>query len=53
MKKAQDTYGVGLAIALGIIFGLMIDNIGLGIALGAAFGLLFGFSISKQEKAPE
>ncbi len=29
---------VGLGTALGVVFGVVFDNIGLGIALGVAFG---------------
>ncbi|MDD1658000.1 MAG: hypothetical protein LUQ41_05995 [Methanomicrobiales archaeon] len=51
MDQVQNTAGIGLVIgvALGLLFGMMVNQIGLGIALGAALGLVFGFSIGKKK----
>lgn len=42
-QKKSDNKGntgmwMGICIALGVAFGIMMDNIGIGIALGVAFG---------------
>ena len=45
--QADFGFGISIGVALGIIFGLMINNTGLGIALDAAFGLIGYFSTGR------
>jgi hypothetical protein len=50
--KKVEANGAGLGIAigagLGLIFGLLTDNIGLCVGIGAALGLVFGFAFSSM-----
>ncbi len=56
MDQVKDTggsAGIGLAVGVapGLIFGIMLDQIGLCIALGAAFGLVSGSVVDRSKKS--
>lgn len=40
MKDGGENTNLALGIALGLLFGVVIDNIGVGLALGVTAGLL-------------
>ena len=40
-KSLPSGAGFGIGIALGVVFGVALDNIGMGIALGVVFGAAF------------
>ena len=51
LKKVLDNgAGIGIAIGagLGLIFGLLSDNIALCVGIGAALGLVFGYAFSSM-----
>ena len=48
MKKPTNLLGAGIAI--GVVFGVSISNIGLGIALGLAIGASMYYSQTKKNK---
>ena len=48
MRKPTNLLGAGVAI--GIVFGMAISNIGLGIALGLAMGASMSYSQTKKNK---
>ena len=48
MKKSTNLLGAGIAI--GVVFGVAIRNIGLGIALGLAIGASMYYSQTKKNK---
>ena len=48
MKKPTNLLGAGIAI--GVVFGVAISNIGLGIALGLASGASMSYSQTKENK---
>ena len=48
MKKPTNLLGTGIAI--GVVFGVAIDNIGLGIALGLTIGASMPYSQTKKNK---
>jgi hypothetical protein len=52
-KSKNNVYngaGIGIAIGagLGLIFGLLTDNVGLGVGIGAALGLVFGYAFTSM-----
>lgn len=49
MKKINSNDKMGLGLALGVIFGLAINNLALGLGLGLVFGSLPKFK-SKDKK---
>jgi hypothetical protein len=51
-KKASDQIGVWLVIGagIGVVFGILYDNIPMGITFGAALGLVFGAAFSLKNK---
>ncbi len=50
-KKQKKSSYIGVGLALGVVFGLMLDNLGVGIALGVVFGTAFGgFEEEKDSK---
>lgn len=40
VKNGGQSKNLALGIALGLIFGAALDNVGIGLALGVAIGLL-------------
>jgi len=48
MKKPTNL--LGACIAIGVVFGVAIDNIGLGIALGLTIGASMSYSQTKKNK---
>lgn len=53
-KQKKTNYrvqGIGIGIALGVVFGLSQDNIGLGIALGLCLGIAYGETRERKENA--
>ena len=48
MKKPTNLLGAGIAI--GVVFGVAISNIGLGITLGLAIGASMSYSQTKENK---
>ena len=48
MKKPTNLLGAGIAI--GVVFGVAISNIGLGIALGLTIGASMSYSQTKKNK---
>ena len=48
MKKPTNLLGTGIAI--GVVFGVAISNIGLGITLGLAIGASMSYLQTKENK---
>ena len=52
----DTSLGLGIGLSLGVLFGIVTDNIGLGMMLGVAVGLCTGPAIGvlkKNKKAEE
>jgi UPF0716 family protein affecting phage T7 exclusion len=52
-KEVFNGAGIGIAVGagLGLIFGLLTDNIGLCVGIGAALGLVFGSALTSMALA--
>jgi hypothetical protein len=44
--------GLGVGIALGLVFGAATDHLGLGLALGIIFGTAIGAAKAKRDGQP-
>jgi len=49
-KVSEKGAWIGIGLALGIVFGAAMDNMGLGIALGLGLGLAIEASRSRRAK---
>ena len=47
-KKRENNY-FAIALSLGVVYGILTDNLALGLALGVAIGCLLGI---RKEKKP-
>jgi hypothetical protein len=49
-KEVFNGAGIGIAVGagLGLIFGILTDNIGLCVGIGAALGLIFGSAFTSM-----
>ncbi len=52
MGERKHIYGKGIStgIAVGLIFGLMLDNLALGFVLGISVGSLFDYYSSRKKE---
>ena len=56
MKKKKFTEKnkmIGIGMTFGVVFGILIDNVGLGICLGVAIGAGMGFIQNKRKEKIE
>ena len=52
MKTKEDLIkagpSIGIGLALGVVFGVLVDNIGLGISLGLVLGAAYSQTLGKK-----
>ncbi len=50
MKNKQITLGLIFGAGIGLITGILRDNIAIGLSLGAGVGLVFGMTLTSSAK---
>lgn len=45
----KSTLGLAVGISLGLLFGIILDNIGVGVLFGVAFGLCLPYFFKKAK----